>query len=40
MGHEIEKQKVAAHFYEVRSGNNLKKGGEPPFAMCSLVQQR
>ena len=41
MGHQIEKQKVAAHFYEVRSGNKLNsKNAEEPFAMCSLVQQR
>ena len=39
MGHQIEKQKAAAHFGEVRSGNNSK-NAEEPFAMCSLVQQR
>ena len=39
MGHQIEQQKVAVHFYEVRGGTNLKNAAEAS-AMCSLVQQR
>ena len=39
MGHQIEQQKVAVHFYEVHGGNNLKNAGEAS-AMCSLAQQR